>query len=44
MPRIQIQIHYVKPMNEEKGTHYAPALAIYIPNGYAKDLVGQKND
>ncbi|MBO4638622.1 MAG: hypothetical protein J5710_02590 [Treponema sp.] len=42
--RIQIQIHYVKPMNEEKGTYYSPALAIYIPDGYAKDLVGQKND
>lgn len=42
--RIQIQIHYVKPMNEDKGTYYAPALAIYIPDGYAKDIVGQKND
>ncbi len=42
--RIQIQIHYIKPMNKEKGTYYSPALAIYIPDGYAKDLVGQKND
>ena len=41
---IQIQIHYVKPVNEIMGTHYAPALAIYIPDNYAKDLVGQKND
>ena len=42
--RIQIQIHYVKPVNEIMGKHYAPALAIYIPDNYAKDLVGQKND
>lgn len=42
--RIQIQIHYIKPVNEEKGLHYAPALAIYIPDSYAVDLVGQKND
>lgn len=40
--RIQIQIHYIKPVNEIKGKHYAPALAIYIPDSYAKDLVGQK--
>lgn len=41
---IQIQIHYVKPVNEEKGKYYSPALAIYIPDSYAADLVGQKND
>jgi hypothetical protein len=41
---IQIQIHYVKPMNEDMGKHYSPALAIYIPDNYAENIVGQKND
>lgn len=41
---IQIQVHYVKPVNEDMGKHYSPALAIYIPDSYAENIVGQKDD
>lgn len=34
----QLQIHYVKPTNLSEVYHYAPVLALYIPDQYAKEL------
>lgn len=36
--RIQIQIHFVKPTNLPEIDFYAPVLALYIPEGCAREL------
>lgn len=35
---IQLQIHFVKPTNIPDVEHFAPALALYIPDNCAKEL------
>ena len=35
---IQLQIHYVKPTNNDAVDYYAPILALYIPEWCSKEL------
>ena len=35
---IQLQIHYVKPTNNDSVDYYAPILALYIPEWCSKEL------
>lgn len=35
---MQLQIHYIKPINLENIEYYSPALALYIPLEYSEEM------
>ena len=35
---MQLQIHYIKPINLDNIEYYSPALALYIPLEYSEEM------